>query len=218
MAEAKAQETAKQDPKAGAAAAGEDLSMEEILHSIRKIIAEDDPEARKPNGKPKEGEAAAAAPASEDVLELTEMVKEDGSIESLKPGAPADILQSIDKALEKPAEKPVEKPVEKVAEKSAEKSVEEGLAAKPTEPAPVSGALLSSEAAASASASFKKLKTAEPEQAPVATTPAPVFRSGLTVEDMVVDMLKPMMKDWLDKNLPQIVERIVEREVKKLTQ
>src|SRR5581483_4025791 len=116
----KAQEAAKQDPKAGTGAAGEDLSMEEILHSIRKIIAEDDPDGKKPNGKSKEGEAV---PGS-DVLELTEMIKEDGSIESLKAGGPADILQSIDKALEKKPEKPLEKPAEKAAEKPPEKPIE----------------------------------------------------------------------------------------------
>src|SRR5271170_6494397 len=108
-------EAAKQDPKAGTDAAGEDLSMEQILHSIRKIIAEDDPEGKKPNGKAK-GEDV---PGS-DVLELTEMLKEDGSVESLKPeaaavaAAPTDVLKTIDQALA--PEKPPEKPPEKAAE------------------------------------------------------------------------------------------------------
>lgn len=204
--------------------------MEEILQSIRRIIAEDGDEAKPPAAN---GEAAPS-----DVLELTEMVKDDGSVVSLNDGAgqaaqspaetaPAgDILNQIDQALavEKPAEKAVEKPVEKPAEKVVEVPAE-----KPAEPvaktpppaaaSPInSDALLSTEAASVASASLKQLQAvADPIPTTAATTPAPSFHSGKTVEDMVYEMLKPMMKAWLDVNLPEIVERIVEREVKKLT-
>jgi cell pole-organizing protein PopZ len=218
MAEAKAQaQEAKQEAKAGTGAGGEELSMEEILHSIRKIIAEDDPDGKKANGKPKEGESV---PGS-DVLELTEMIKDDGSIESLKPaGSSTDILQSIDKVLEK---KPAEKPAEKAAEKAVERPVEVAAAEPVAAPAaaaakPAGDYLLSETASSVAMEELKKLKSAaNPDLPPAVTTPAPHFRSGLTVEDMVIDMLKPMMKAWLDTNLAQIVERIVEREVKKLT-
>lgn len=211
----------------------EDLSMEEILQSIRKIIAEDDnegkkvaaPDNAKANGQKGKGEIA---PGS-DVLELTEMVKEDGSTESIKKdaaAAPADVLNKIDEALTpaKPAEKPPEKAAEpaKPAEKPPEKPPEPVAAAPaPAAPAPKvetpKDALLSAEASAAAAASLQKLHIPDPEPPPVVTTPAPTFRSGGTVEDMVNDMLRPMMKSWLDINLPPIVERIVEREVKKLT-
>jgi cell pole-organizing protein PopZ len=215
MEAAKAQEAAK-DPKAGTAAAGDDLSMEEILHSIRKIIAEDDTDGKKPNGKKGEENV----PGS-DVLELTEMLKEDGSVVSLKPEAaaaapagPPDILKSIDQALtpEKSAEKP--------AAPAAPAAAAAAPAAAPAASAPAAPAepLLSAEAASAAATSLKNLKAAaNPEPPAAATTPSPIFRSGTTVEDMVMEMLKPMLKDWLDKNLPAIVQNIVEREVKKLT-
>ncbi|MEJ0009072.1 MAG: DUF2497 domain-containing protein [Alphaproteobacteria bacterium] len=45
----------------------------------------------------------------------------------------------------------------------------------------------------------------------------PVFRSGNTVEDLVLEVLRPMLKQWLDANLTGIVERLVEREIRKLT-
>jgi cell pole-organizing protein PopZ len=231
MEAAKAQEAAKQDPKTGAA--GEDLSMEEILHSIRKIIAEDDTDGKKPNGKKGEN----SVPGS-DVLELTEMLKEDGSVVSLKqaeapaPAAPTDVLQTIDQALApaKPAEKPMEKTAEKPPEKPAAPVAAPAApapvaAAAPAAPAPAPAApavpaspLLSTEAATEATASLTKLKAAaNPEPPPVMTTPSPVFASGATVEQMVMDSLKPMLKSWLDANLPAIVQNIVEREVKKLT-
>lgn len=195
---------AKKDDKAESAAE-EDLSMEDILQSIRKIIAEDDSEGKKavPTENAKTNGSKTEA-AGSDILELTEMVKDDGSVvnvkaEAAKPAAGGDILNKIDEALA-PA-KAAEKPAAPVA---------------PAAPA-AKDSLLSEGAASAAASAFKRLQTAEPEVAPLVTTPAPPFRDGTTVEDLVAEMLRPMMKDWLDRNLPPIVERIVEREVKKLT-
>ena len=42
------------------------------------------------------------------------------------------------------------------------------------------------------------------------------FRSGATVEDLVVEMLTPMMKEWLDNNLPKLVKETVQKEIAKL--
>lgn len=224
----------------------EDLSMEEILQSIRKIIAEDDDggDKGKKNGMADKGEND-GVPGS-DVLELTEMLKEDGTVVSLKPEAAAapaapapaaaaggDVLNKIDEALapkaaEKPAEKPVEKPAEKPAAAApapaaaapapAPAAPATAPAAAPLSPQAEADALLSAAAAKASADEFKRLHAAaEPPLPPVVTTPSPTFSSGLTVETMVMDMLKPMMKSWLDVNLPAIVERIVEREVRKIT-
>lgn len=198
--EAKAEGTGEEDP-----------SMEEILHSIRRIIAEDgeetkgavSPEAAKE--KPANGAAPAAAePAAatgSDVLELTEMVKEEApkaapvveaAPAAAPPAAPAgDVLSKIDEALGHTPAAP----------------------AAPTVP---KDTLLSEQAATAAVSSLQKLKVEEP-MPPLVTTPSPAFGSGNTVENMVIQMLKPMVKEWLDNNLPAIVERIVEREVRKLT-
>jgi len=37
--------------------------------------------------------------------------------------------------------------------------------------------------------------------------------SNVTIEDMMRDMLRPMLKEWLDENLPAVVERMVEQEI-----
>ncbi|KIE05957.1 hypothetical protein NF27_CG01370 [Candidatus Jidaibacter acanthamoeba] len=42
------------------------------------------------------------------------------------------------------------------------------------------------------------------------------FRSGTTLEDLVIELLKPELSEWLNRNLPNIVKSIVEKEVKKL--
>lgn len=41
--------------------------------------------------------------------------------------------------------------------------------------------------------------------------------SGVTIEEMMREMLRPMLKDWLDENLPAIVERMVEREIARVS-
>jgi cell pole-organizing protein PopZ len=228
----------------GAKGGEEDPSMEDILQSIRKIIADDGDEgkdagaAKAPadNAKMANGQKTSTmkdeVPGS-DVLELTEMVAEDGSVTSLKADAkpaeaakPADVLNKIDEALA--ADKKPAAPVATAApvapvvvpETVAVAPVAAPPAPKPAAPAPAmatpvsSDGLLSSEASNAAAAALKKLN--EPP-APLVLTPSPQMASGNTVEAMVLAMLKPMVKEWLDTNLPIVVERIVEREVKKLT-
>jgi uncharacterized protein len=231
---------AKKEPKAAEAKSGDDdLSMEEILQSIRRIIADDDSEGKKPVAAESKGNGAKSKVVEEDVpgsdvLELTEMLKDDGTVVNLKheppvakvppPPEPAvtaspDILSTIDQALA--PEKPVEKAPEPVAAAPVEeKKMDVPPPPRPVEPpmaVPAMDSLLSNEAASAAADALKRLKLSEQEQAPVALTPSPVFRSGTSIEDMVAEMLRPMLKQWLDTNLPHIVERIVEREVKKLT-
>ncbi len=42
------------------------------------------------------------------------------------------------------------------------------------------------------------------------------FRSGATVEDLMMEAMRPMLKSWLDANLQPIVEHLVEREVRRI--
>jgi cell pole-organizing protein PopZ len=48
------------------------------------------------------------------------------------------------------------------------------------------------------------------------TADGPGFRSGLTLEDLVVELLKPELSSWLNQHLPGLVKQIVEKEIKKL--
>lgn len=41
--------------------------------------------------------------------------------------------------------------------------------------------------------------------------------SGVTIEQMMREMLRPMLKEWLDENLPSIVERMVEQEIARVS-
>lgn len=210
----------KSDPKSEGKGGEEDLSMEEILQSIRRIIADDDTDGKKAS----KAKASDDDVPGSDMLELTDMIKEDGTVVDLKkevaaPVAPKveepvsfDILNQIDEALvEKPAAAPASEPELPPMVASAPPE-----AAKPVSQADIDS-LLSSEAANATAEAFKRLKTQEPEPAYAPVAASPMFSSGNTVEGMVVEMLRPMLKQWLDSNLPTIVQQIVEREVRKLT-
>lgn len=186
-----------------AKAGEEDLSMEEILQSIRKIIAED--------GEETPAATNGAAASASDVLELTEMVEE-APVAPVAVAAPApsasasqdeinDILNKIDQVVV-PAAPVVVAPA---PQQAAPAVVSNGQA--------YIDSLLSNESASAASAAFKK---AQPVDMPIRTTPSMPLRDGNTVENLVMEALKPMLKAWLDANLPTIVERLVEREVRKI--
>ena len=40
---------------------------------------------------------------------------------------------------------------------------------------------------------------------------------NMTLDDIIRDMLRPMLKDWLDENLPALVERLVEKEIARIS-
>lgn len=217
----------KKEPKTTEAKGGEDdLSMEEILQSIRRIIADDDNEGKKPVSTEKNGKAKATdadVPGS-DMLELTDMLKDDGTVVDLKKESAAkktsadsgpesfDILSQIDQVLDE-VRPVIDEP--KPAPVAAPVAVAPVVAA----PAPVENvdSLLSEAAAAATAEAFNRLKSAEPPTVYAAPSSSPAFRNGATIEDMVGDMLRPLLKQWLDANLPAMVQQIVEREVKKLT-
>ena len=170
--------------------------MEEILASIRRIIsegAEDDNPAK---------EEAGADPG--EVLELTQMIKEDGSMVD---------LTKEESEPESESEAESEPETEPAAEEPA---AEEPAAEEPAaEPESDDERLVSTDAADAASKPFADLaRVAEPEPARAA---GPTFGdSGRTVEDLVMELMRPMLREWLDDNLPTLVERLVQKEIRHL--
>ncbi|MEX2650715.1 MAG: DUF2497 domain-containing protein [Alphaproteobacteria bacterium] len=152
--------------------------MEDILASIRRIIAEEGDGA----------EAEGSRSGGDDVLELTEVVGEDGAADAvIEPAA-------VEPERDAPAEDP-----------------EPALQPSVNEPEITADRLVSQAAASLAANRFSSLaRAAEPD-------PLAGVRGGRTVEEVCIDLLKPMLKDWLDANLPGIVERLVEREIRYLS-
>lgn len=169
-------------------------SMEEILASIRRIIADED------TPKPE------AASAGDDVVELTQLVEEDGSVKDLKPAEPAVA------AAPPPPPPPPPPPAPPAA-------------APPPPPkeappmAPPDDVLVSDAAATSANASLSALeKVVDIEKMVTNALPStPIGDGKRTLESMVMELMKPMLKEWLDQNLPALVERMVQKEIERIS-
>ena len=195
--------------------------MEEILASIRRIISEDT-EPAEPS-KPEPAPAPAPAPVSafsppppapepmdEDVLELTQMVQDDGSVvdvddppeddpwsramdpepEPEDDPEPPLSLETLDDLFDKPAPRP--QPISRYDDDD----------------------LVSAPTAAATSAAFAQLASTMGGNRFSGSMHA--YGGGPTVEDILKDLLRPLLRDWLDQNLPPMVERMVQREIEKM--
>jgi cell pole-organizing protein PopZ len=172
----------------------DDPSMEEILASIRRIIAEDSETVVHVGGM---NGANDAGTIRQDILELTDRIEADGSVVSIssrKPWAPVETPGAEAREADDPA---------------AEIAKDE-----PTKPEYGKDRLISEAAAAAASASLAQLAKEAPRVSKLEpAAPAP----EKAVEDMTREMMKPLLKSWLDGNLPQIIERVVKEEIARLS-
>lgn len=161
------------------------------------------PETRRP--EPARFEQPKAAPA-DDVLELTKMVDDDGSVIDLRTAPPAlKVVASAPEPSPSPVMAPVPppQPLPPVATPLSSRMPEMNS----------DDSLISSAAASAATSALAGLASAVSGQRSPAT---PMGDGGRTLEDIVRELLRPMLKDWLDANLGPLVQRIVEREVAKL--
>ena len=186
--------------------------MEEILASIRRIISDDGEEqgnttvrAALPPGPAPSAPSVPAAAATEEVLELTKVVADDGSVVDLAEARVAS-PEPEPPVIEEPRMAPPPPPVPPPAPP----------AMPPAPPATPQGAaegpgLVSPPTAFAAATAFSDLTGA------LSTTRGwPLGNGQRTVEELVKELLRPMLKEWLDANLPALVQRVVEREVAKL--
>lgn len=199
------------------AAQPQDQSMEEILQSIKRIIAEENVETpAEPAPKQetdKKAEPAKSAPKSADVLELTDVAEDDDE------SGGGDAMEALQAMIAPPAPAPQPAP-SSVRPESILEAVEREPARDLHKDVLMDiDSLLSSEAAKASAKALKSIPSAPASAAPApkAANPGMGFRSGTTVEDLAMEALRPMLKDWLDTNLPSIVERLVEREIKKIS-
>lgn len=169
-------------------------SMEDILASIKRIIA-DDP------APPKAPQPAAAPPmAPPQPMVQRAAPSEQPSAWSRRGDTPSpdSVLELTNRAPDpyqprpsqirppEPAPAPVQRAVERLREAEAEMP--------------------------------------QPAQRPVPRdllprTPAPRPSGGdVTLDGLVREMLQPMLADWIEKNLPDMVERLVQAEIRRMTE
>lgn len=184
-------------------------SMEDILSSIKRIIAEDSeaqPERGERRARPMSfaaaarsvtAAAAAEAPAAtytdesanDDVLELSEAMTESA------PATPQE--ESVAAA-----------PVTEAAAPRRKAAKLDALTAASTaerEPGPD---LVSGTAALASRSSLDALSR---------LVVKPDVSGSDTLEGMVREMLRPMLSEWLDANLPLLVETMVAKEIARIT-
>src|SRR5712672_2007916 len=214
-------------------AKAQEPSMEEILASIRRIIADDDAAktpakaAEPPKPAPAPAPARAAAPAARPAAAAPPprpappppAISAQDDIDSMfampEPkqngaAARADILD-LTEAMEAP-EAPVLRRIDALPD------VVEAPPPEPEEPPTVGEArrqfqqhtgadrnLLSSSTTAAVDSAFNSLAQTV------------LVQNSRTLDDLVREMLRPMLKAWLDDNLPNMVERLVRAEIERVS-
>jgi len=188
-------------------------SMEEILASIRRIIAEDGDAAAPavamadgaapapaavaaPAAAPAPAPVAAAAPVAppkpppiDDILELTEVVEPDEpAIEAAPP--------------------PPEPPPQRVPEFTPAIVANE----RPAPAAPAGERIVSPATAAASVAAFSQIASLSAAR----DRDLPLGAGHLTLETLVREELRPILKAWLDQHLPDTAERLVQEEIAQL--
>jgi cell pole-organizing protein PopZ len=169
--------------------------MEEIIASISRIIT-DEKTSLEPV-RPVPGEKS-------EILELTEVVDEDGLVRRVAPeadssdgrptrsSAGADPAAANATARSGPGAIPPEAEVEPRLEFGRER-------------------ILSSATSGAAAAAFAQLGALPRERRREGELP--LGGVDRTLEDIVRDILRPLLQTWLDENLPQLVERLVREEI-----
>lgn len=185
-----------------------DLSMEEILASIRRIVT-DDPAA--------DTSQFAAKPASpESIYELTQMVEDDGGIVDIRSaGAIEPTPTPRTQQQPTPAQTPSLQP--------AQSSPQGRSTQEPDH-------MISSQFVDAVVSKLSKLTEVNSQvQQAYAASPGHVSLESLTrdiirpflhgwLEKNFETLVAKLLKKWLEKNLPEVVERIVNEEIRKITQ
>lgn len=211
-------------------AKAQEPSMEEILASIRRIIADDDAKpAKAPETAPPAKQPAAAAPATPPAPPAKSAAPP--APKSATPAAAANSQDEIDamlgeldgppKAAPKTTASPEAPDVFDLTEAMTSQTPPPGPApsfrtidanpdvvfankSEPAPPVPDRG-LISTETVKAVDSAFNTLAHTV------------IGQNARTLEDLVREMLRPMLKSWLDDNLPGMVERIVRAEIERVS-
>jgi cell pole-organizing protein PopZ len=179
--------------------------MEEILASIRRIIADDDasksppPKAEMPPPptpmappRPAPARPVAATPPPPPVEPVMQQDDLDAMLaDADKPDESGDVLDLTEAMTAETLEEPEPAPIP--------------MPELQTEPAPPARPLISSSTSAAVDSAFNTLAHTV------------LVQNARTLEDLVREMLRPLLKSWLDDNLPGMVERLVRAEIERVS-
>jgi cell pole-organizing protein PopZ len=194
--------------------------MEEILASIRRIIADDDatkspPAAEAAKPAPPAPKALGASPrasslppirAAEPEPSIPAPAEPRPEPESAVDEQSADILELTESMAAAPApaaSAPQFRTIDGASDVSFED--EAGRPAPPQISAEQESQLVSRSTRAAVDSAFNSLAQTV------------LVQNARTLEDLVREMLRPMLKSWLDENLPGLVERLVRAEIERVS-
>jgi cell pole-organizing protein PopZ len=174
-------------------------SMEDILASIRRILAED---AAPVEGHPGDAEPRSPRPVPpppapvEDVSEPEERVMPPEQT----PASAAALAEQLFDAAPAPSAPPVDPPDETPDEEdvfllSPDMRVDRRK-------------LVSEQVAVDSTDVLSQLARAILDRRDIH-----VASRDVTLESMVREMLRPLLREWLDRNLPYLIERLVKKEI-----
>ena len=210
------------------AAKAQEPSMEEILASIRRIIADDDGAnpAVKPEPKPAEVKAPEpAAPPPPKPAPAPAAIKQD-DIDAMLAGLddapepaprrapePEPEVLELTEAMQAPAA-PVFRKIDGTQdvvfdEFDAPEPAPPQRASEPPRLAPAAQPAMEERIISTATA-------AAVDSAFNALAQTVLVQNAKTLEDLVKEMLRPMLQHWLDNNLPTLVERLVRQEIERV--
>jgi uncharacterized protein len=201
------------------AAKAQEPSMEDILASIRRIIADDD--AANPPPKPSDPPAMlnSTAPAPPQIRTASQPVmpapastlKRDEMADAEDPNSldPLDNTQSDVLDLTEPMAvaakqqadniRRIDRSEVMVAHRPTDQREPQLTRAEPPRP------LLSAATTTAVNSAFNALAQTV------------LVQNARTLEDLVKEMLRPLLKTWLDDNLPGLVERLVRAEIERVS-
>ncbi len=204
--------------------------MEEILASIRRIIADDDatrPQPASPDPvapPPVESPRPAAAAPGAGVLAgsamrqaeidamLTRLTAASAAGSSARQEREPDVLDLTEAMATSPAPpapgfRTIDGEPDVIFENApAERhAAEEPMAAESPPAADIDRHLISQSTSAAIDSAFNTLAQTV------------LIQNARTLEDLVREMLRPMLKTWLDDNLPGLVERLIRAEIERVS-
>jgi hypothetical protein len=224
-------------------AKSQEPSMEEILASIRRIIADDD--ASKSAPRPAEPpQAAAPAPAARPAPpppapppSPPRVAPPEPSLDEAEAADPEPMAEVEDQAsdildlteqmaapMPQPAPAPKPAPQFRTIDGSFDVSYDEE---KPAPQMPISAPQMPEARAPSEDNQYRgearsnqllsSVTSAAVDSAFNTLAQTVLVQNARTLEDLVREMLRPMLKAWLDDNLPGMVERLVRAEIERVS-
>lgn len=201
----------------------EDMSMEEILASIRKFVTESTPHdpSRQKIYKGDLAESVVVPPPgqtpNQEYKRVSSQSPSPGHHSSASPAArdKPDVLELKNPLVREEAESTIMVLTNPLEGEKSEKPTR-FQARTPQSPEQPGESLSSPQAVTASAGSLSRLAEASKAAFQKKATNL-VDQRNLTLDQLIQDMVRPMIKQWIDAHLPSLVEDMVAKEINRIT-